>query len=291
MRGFPQWNFPAFDRNAEFLRDAGWEIISPAEVDREIGFDETDETAIFTDADFEVAIRRDYVALTESDAIIFMPGWEKSTGAKLESDFANVLKLDRYRVNADTSYFEKEFVLGFTGYATCGKDRIAREFVENLAFERHGFADALKSILYALNPRIELQDSDYAGTWTVKSIVDRRGWDEAKKEPEIRQLLQTLGTEGARNALGSDVWIKALFAAPHAARIVIPDCRFPNEIQAIRDRGGIVVRVHRDGVGPINDHISDQINFEADIDVYNNYTPESAYHTIKAALPAFGIEL
>jgi hypothetical protein len=291
MRGLYQWGFPIFDRNAAFLRDNGWTIISPAEVDRELGFDETDEKAVFTEEDFQVAIRRDYEALTKCDSIIFLPGWENSTGARLESDFANVLKLDRYRVDASKDYFEKEFVIGLMGHATVGKDRIAQELVENDGFERHGFADALKQILYALNPRIELFNNDFVGYWHVQSIVDQRGWDEAKKEPEIRQLLQRLGTEGARDALGSDVWVKALFSRPTGARVVIPDVRYENEAQAIRARGGKVIRIHREGIGPVNSHVSDAIAFEADADIHNNGTPKETYLQIVDYLASVGVEL
>ena len=291
MTGLPEFGFPLFDKNRDFLIGKEWNVISPADIDREEGFDPTTDGAEFTEEQYLEVIKRDYAALLRSDAIAFMNNWTDSRGAKLESDFANVLKLDRYRVDADNNYLEKELVIGFMGYATVGKDRIAREFVERDGFERVGFADSLKSILYALNPRIELFNNDFVGFWHVQTLVDQKGWDEAKKEPEVRQLLQRLGTEGGRVALGEDVWVKALFASPHAARIVIPDVRFENEARAIRERGGVVVRVHRDGVGPINNHVSDRINFEADIDVYNDSTPENAYLTILANLPGFGIDL
>ena len=289
MTGLPNLGFDIFDKNRDFLIDAGWKVISPADIDREEGIDVTNHTP--TEDEYLTIIKRDYAALLQSDAIAFMPNWTDSRGAKLESDFANVLKLDRYRVDADKSYLEKELIIGFCGYSTSGKDTIAKEFVEHLGFERVGFADSLKSILYSLNPRIEMFNNDFIGHWSLQSIVDQKGWDEAKKEPEIRQLLQRLGTEGGRQALGNDVWVKALFAQPHGARIVIPDLRFENEAAAIRARGGVVVRIHREGIGPVNDHASDKIDFTADIEVDNNSTPENAYLTIFSNLPKFGIEL
>ena len=285
MTNYPEYNYPAFHANAAFLRDSGWNVLSPAELDADLGIN---PDMVMTEEIYLDIIKHDYAALIKSDAIAFMPGWEKSRGAKLESDFANVLKLDRYRVDASAEYFEQEKIIGLTGYARSGKDTIAQQFVKNDGYERVGFADALKSILYSLNPRIELFNDDFIGHWHIKNIVDGRGWDEAKKEPEIRQLLQRLGTEGGRVALGEDIWVKTLFNSSHGARIVIPDVRFENEANEVRRRGGIVVQIVRPGVGPVNDHASDKIDFEADYVLVNDKTPEEAYGTLMSYMePAF----
>ena len=277
MSGLENYNYPAFHANAAFLRDSGWDVLSPAELDADLGIN---ADVVMTEEIYLDIIKHDYAALIKSDAIAFMPGWEKSRGAKLESDFANVLKLDRYRVDASTEYFEQERIIGLTGYARSGKDTIAQQFIKNDGYERIGFADSLKQILYSLNPRIELFNDDFIGHWHIKNIVDGRGWEEAKKEPEIRQLLQRLGTEGGRVALGEDIWVKTLFNNPHGARIVIPDVRFENEANEIRRRGGVVVQITRPGVGPVNDHDSDKIDFKADYIIVNDKTPEDAYNVL-----------
>lgn len=103
MRDYPNWNFPAFDANAAYLRAQGWDIISPADLDRAAGFDENTTSATFTDEDFRSAMRRDYEALLTCDAIFFMPGWEKSTGANLEYDFATKLGIDLFLVDCESS--------------------------------------------------------------------------------------------------------------------------------------------------------------------------------------------
>src|ERR1019366_5877765 len=148
MRGFPLWNFPAFDRNAQFLADNGWDPVSPADLDRQMGFDENDETAVFGEVEFHEAMLRDYEALLRFSAIAFIPGWEKSTGAALERSFAGRIKLDMYRVDADNSYLEKEMLVGLTGFARTGKDSLAQELVKNYGFQRKGFADNIRGILY-----------------------------------------------------------------------------------------------------------------------------------------------
>ncbi len=291
MSGLPNNNYEEFHKNTKFLRDLGWTVISPAEMDAALGVDPTQP---FSEEQYLNTLRHDYKALADCDAIAFIPGWESSRGARLESDFANVLKLDRYRVDASTSYFEKELVLAFCGYAQSGKDTIARQFINEAGFERKGFADALKSMLYDLNPIIKIHfvDEIYGTSQQrMSDIVDKLGWEEAKKISEIRELLQRLGTEAGRKSMGNDIWINTLFSTPHKARLVIPDLRFYNEAEEVRRRGGVVIRIIRDGVGPVNNHSSEQIDFEYDITIYNNGTPREAYIKITEQLHEFGIHL
>jgi hypothetical protein len=76
----------------------------------------------------------------------------------------------------------------------------------------------------------------------------------------VGHLQQRLGTEVVR-AIGPNMWIDALFVDRTPAQFwIVPDVRFPNEVNAIHDRGGIVVRIEReqrgdDGRDP--DHLSE----------------------------------
>ena len=298
MTGLPNYGFDIFDKNRDFLINSGWDVISPADIDREEGFDPVVSGAEFTEEQYLEVIKRDYAALLKCDAIGFLNNWADSRGAKLESDFANVLKLDRYRVDADRDYLEKELVVAFLGYARSGKNTLAEEFVKNDGFDQRGFADALKSILYSLNPILPApnwtevgDDFGTAGVIRVKDYVDAYGYEESKKVPEIRQLLQRLGTEGGRVALGTDIWVNTLFSRPHGARLAISDLRFENEAAAVKARGGYVIRVERPGVGPANNHASEKLDFEADYTVYNNRTPHEAYLDVVGFLVHQGIYL
>ena len=70
-----------------------------------------------------------------------------------------------------------------------------------------------------------------------------------------RKLLQLLGTECGRQIIHPNIWVNALFANYQIEvksikevglpKWIITDVRFPNEAQAIKDRGGIVIRVNR----------------------------------------------
>lgn len=91
MRGLPEFNFPAFREAAEALRMCGYTVTSPAEMDEELdGFDGTDPDAALP---FAAYMARDLPAVCEADAVVVLPGWQKSEGAQLEVYVAEALGL------------------------------------------------------------------------------------------------------------------------------------------------------------------------------------------------------
>ena len=89
MTGIEAFNFPAFDFARDGLRFAGYEVVSPADLDRAIGFDPTKNT--LDGFDKLAAIRRDIEAIIECDAIYMLQGWENSVGATAEFHLARWL--------------------------------------------------------------------------------------------------------------------------------------------------------------------------------------------------------
>ena len=248
MRGYRMWNFPAFDEASALIRSLGYEVVSPAEMDRMLWFDETDPETTFSEKNWMMAMRRDYAAIVCCDALALLPGWERSKGARLERAFAEQIGIPIFRV--DGTRLVPEQIIGFCGYAQSGKDTAASILVDR-GWERRAFADPIKQIALAVDPRV--------GDSTLADAVQHFGWEGAKKSPEVRSLLQRLGTEGGRRHIAEDVWTRTLFERPHAPLLVISDVRFEDEVEAIRSRGGIVVWIRRDGVGPANDHPSEAI--------------------------------
>lgn len=158
-------------------------------------------------------------------------------------------------------------IIGLSGFARSGKDEAAKVLVEEFGFTRVAFADKLRDFLYALNPIVQQDhfltnglDYDRKNIY-VQEVIDAVGWDGYKETThgtEIRRLLQRLGTEAGRQTLWDSIWIDAAFAGvPEDAKVVVSDARFFNEFDAIRERGGYIWRVDRDGVGPANDHASE----------------------------------
>lgn len=165
-------------------------------------------------------------------------------------------------------------ILGLMGYAQVGKDTIANILIKHYGFERLAFADALRDVLYAINPIVTTWYwGESIGVRRVADVVDQVGWDTAKAQQEVRGLLQRLGTEAGRNVLGEDIWVRTAMAkAQGKVNVVITDVRFPNEAQAIKAAGGILWRIEREGFGPINDHPSETAldALEPDARLWNN---------------------
>lgn len=86
MSGLPDNNFPAFRDATKRLRAEGWEITSPVELDELDGFASTAELG---DEEYKNALSRDLRKIMDVEAIILLPGWEKSAGAKTELALAN----------------------------------------------------------------------------------------------------------------------------------------------------------------------------------------------------------
>lgn len=86
MSGYPQHNFPAFDRAAAWLRSAGWsKVVNPADLDRELGYDPNNDP---DPAMYREMMRRDIAELVQCDAIALLPYWDQSPGATTEHGVA-----------------------------------------------------------------------------------------------------------------------------------------------------------------------------------------------------------
>lgn len=94
MRGYPRWNFDAFDRAAEEFRNNGWIAVSPADIDRALGFDPDGPDDQVSDEFLKKAILRDIEVVLDCDAIVLLPGWEESSGVAIELAAAKMMRLE-----------------------------------------------------------------------------------------------------------------------------------------------------------------------------------------------------
>lgn len=174
-------------------------------------------------------------------------------------------------------------LLAITGLAGSGKDTIADYLWEEYGYLKIAFADPLKAAAAAMFGL------------DVEAFYDR----ELKERPvepwgtTPRRLLQLLGTEATKPVFGPDIWIKRFGISYDMVRetddVVIPDCRFNLEAEAIRAMGGVVVHLVRPGAGAPGEaaqHVS-----EAGVDILpqdyvlsNDGTLEDLYGKVETLL-------
>lgn len=136
-------------------------------------------------------------------------------------------------------------LIGITGTRGSGKDTLARALRDH-GFVRAAFADKLKLVAMDL---YQLTAAQVHGSQEEKETIDPR-WGVSP-----RFILQQLGTEVGRS-VHTETWTRYLLDVDIPERnqrmlaglfggFAITDVRFPSEAEAIRARGGIIVRVVR----------------------------------------------
>lgn len=184
-------------------------------------------------------------------------------------------------------------IIGLSSRCLGGKDTIADLLIDNNIIKRkESFARQLKLICSNLF-NIELSEfyDNKPGESSIivnediseliPSLKDRIG-----TKLSNREILQYFGTEIVRK-FHSESWVNATMNSISCDEdVVIPDLRFVNEAKAIKDRGGILIRLLRN---PKNlDHIS-----ETELDDYDGFdiicdnrdkSVKDTYDDIKVAL-------
>jgi hypothetical protein len=184
-------------------------------------------------------------------------------------------------------------VVGLSGVARSGKDEAAKILVDRLGFTLISLSEPMHAGLVAMNPLVTTTDGlRYA------DVIRFHGYERAKDLfPEVRRLQQAYGTEGGRDVFGEDCWVDLAFkrvAENGISRVVIPNIRFANEANAVIERSGVLYRIRRPGVQPVNGHISDNALTDDDFDltmtIENNREIQDLHRTIMHLVStAFGI--
>jgi hypothetical protein len=177
----------------------------------------------------------------------------------------------------------KTIVIGIAGAKRSGKNTAAAllqqclaEWDQEVLVGQTAFADPMYAMLAA-----------FVGEGTVSRLRDSDDKDTEIIEPfgcTLRRLMQTLGTEWGRNLIHTDAWVMATSTAILQAEgkegrknpivVFIPDVRFDNEAQFVRDNG-FLLHIQRDSKQS-DTHSSETPLFVEDTDtvIQNNGTLE-----------------
>ena len=147
-------------------------------------------------------------------------------------------------------------VVGILGFKGSGKDTAGEYLVREHGFVVESFANPLKDLIAAVfgwdRALLEGNTTD-SRTW--RETPDE--WWEAKLDwannpgnylgrftPRV--AMQVIGTDVMRKHFDDGLWIKSLeYRLQGKDRVVVTDCRFPNECKLIRDYSGVLFRVKR----------------------------------------------
>lgn len=242
MTGIPEFNFPAFHAAEAMLKAEGHTVVNPARHDEEQGLDVTGLTGFEAPDGFDLTetLLWDLEQVAHVDVVYLLRGWENSKGARAEVALARALGKEVWHQPGPR-------VVGLGGLLASGKDAVADHLVDKHGFVKLNMSEPLHEAMLALDPYVAaVPDCPTPGSIIRYSeLVQRVGYTEAKTWPEVRALLQRLGTDVGRNMFGENVWtdiaarkIDALTA--EGRDVVITGLRFHNELEMVAQRGTTV---------------------------------------------------
>lgn len=171
----------------------------------------------------------------------------------------------------------KPVVVGLTGFKRSGKDTFGQFLVDDIEKAGGkavliGMSDDLAECLRVLNPHIRLSPEGkrhWGGREYVpyQTLLAADGYEKAKEEPEVRALLQRMGTDVMRDIIDEGTWGRLLhekIRRYQAAGVsgIVTGIRYPSDAEVIHGFGGIVVEVLRGKYGEdvenLDSHSSEQ---------------------------------
>ena len=183
-------------------------------------------------------------------------------------------------------------LLGIGGRLTSGKDTVADYLVEKHGWVKLNMSAPLHEAMLRLDPwiPIEFEEHHSSGIVRYSELTRRVGYTAAKENPEVRRLLQALGTDVGRKMFGENVWVNYANNTITPLReagenVVITGIRFPNEIDMIHnnvvwDTPGKLVWVERPSLvlGDEAKHASESLTGEDfDITILNDGSLDMLY--------------
>jgi hypothetical protein len=142
-------------------------------------------------------------------------------------------------------------IIGICGLQSSGKDTIGDYLIQHYGFKKISFAEVLKDIISILFS----WDRNKLNGNTIENRLWREEidiwWSKELNIPDFspRYAMQFIGTDLFRKHFKNDIWViilkKKLLEYSKKMNIVITDCRFPNEINMIKECKGKIIHIYR----------------------------------------------
>ena len=181
-------------------------------------------------------------------------------------------------------------LIGLGGYVYSGKDAFADVLATQHDWYKTYMSKALRECLEVLNPIIE---HDFWDDKMVRfaDLVADVGYEKAKENKEVRELLQRMGTDVGRKLWHENFWVDLCFddvarqLIHNNSNVVVTGIRYPNELHRIKNFTGTSIWVTRPGYSPVNTHSSDNSLVPEDFDhIFEN---TGTLEDLKTTVPEF----
>lgn len=179
-------------------------------------------------------------------------------------------------------------IIGLAGYKGSGKSTVAQYLEREHGFKRVNFKDSLvqemkdrlpdslREMVQVLSSRYRQITEGILPQDNETHVITDEEMDKmvdnlfTVKPPPMRALMQNYGTEIRRrddNNYWVNQWIDRITGID--GNIVTDDVRFENELSAIKNTGGVLIRIIRDDISSGGTHISEteQEKFIADFTI------------------------
>jgi len=141
-------------------------------------------------------------------------------------------------------------IIGLCGFAQSGKSTTAEHLEKKYGFQRVNMKDGLISEMKQNFPEL-LKELCVTYNMTIDELFK-------EKPPAMRALMQNYGTNVRRNDDPNhwvDIWTNKV--SEMKGNIVVDDIRFFNELSALTEKDGVLIRVKRPDIVSAGSHKSE----------------------------------
>ena len=157
-------------------------------------------------------------------------------------------------------------IIGVAGWKAAGKDTIGKYFIDNHGYTKDSFAASLKDLVSAVfcwdrellegATTISREWRETPDEWWEEHLNwNQHPGHKLSERFTPRFALQYIGTQVFRENMDYNIWVSSLKRRLlNNKKVILTDARFPNELQMVKDLGGILIWVKRGPLPEWYDH-------------------------------------